>query len=363
MRVEKLFKAMVEQGASDMFLRASAPPYARISGKLQILSEGIITKEEITAIADFLLNNESRRDFYSKNLDIDFVYAEPEIGRFRINIFTQRGTPAVVARYVTDVIKPFDELNLPVELCKQFSGESRGLILVCGPAGSGKSTSIASIIEYINATTARHIITIEDPIEFLFKDKKSIINQRELGIDVGSYPTALRYVTQQSPDIIYIGTIRDTDTMRAAIGAAELGTLVLSTFHTINAMHTIERIVNFFPPHLHSEIRLQLSLLLKGVISLRLIPRKDGKGRIPAYETMVVTPTIARLIREGNINQIQSFIDEGELFGMQSFKRSLVQLVKADLIHEEDARFLADSRDEFNLELKGIKRISEFDKR
>jgi pilus retraction protein PilT len=259
---------------------------------------------------------------------------------------------------VTDQVKNFDELNLPVELCKQFCEEPRGLVLVCGPAGSGKSTTIASMVEYINETSPRHIITLEDPIEFLFRDKKSIINQRELGIDVHSYPTALRYVTQQSPDVIFIGTIRDSETMHAAIAAAELGVLVMSTFHTINAIQTIERIVNFFPPHLHSEVRMQVSLLLKGVISLRLIPRKDGNGRIPAYETMVVTPTIARLIREGNITQIQSFIDEGQLFGMQSFKQSLVKLVKDDLIEETEGRRLADSKDEFDLELKGIKRFS-----
>ncbi len=212
------------------------------------------------------------------------------------------------------------------------------------------------MVEYINNTSEKHIVTIEDPIEFLFKDNKCIINQRELGIDVYSYPAALRYVTQQSPDIIFIGTIRDTETMRAAIGAAELGTLVLSTFHTNNAIQTIERIVNFFPPYLHTEVRMQLSLMLKGVISLRLLPRKDGKGRVPAFETMVVTPTIARLIREGSIPQIQSFIDEGQLFGMQSFKQSLVGLVKGNLVDEQEARRLADSRDEFNLELKGIKR-------
>lgn len=355
MRVEKLFSMMVEKNASDLFLRANAMPHARIDGRLHVLEQKTITKEEIISFADFLLANDAQREQFAKNLDIDFIYSN-ESGRFRINIFTQRGTPSIVARYVTDRIVTFEELNLPVALCKQFCEEPRGLVLVCGPAGSGKSTTIASMIDYINASTPKHIVTIEDPIEFLFKDQKCIINQRELGIDVFSYPSALRYVTQQSPDFIFIGTIRDTETMHAAISAAELGVLVMSTFHTINAIQTIERIVNFFPPHLHSEIRMQLSLLLKGVVSLRLIPRKDGKGRIPAYETMVVTPTIARLIREGNITQIQSFIDEGQLFGMQSFKQSLVSLVKQGLVDEQEARSLADSKDEFNLELRGIKR-------
>jgi len=227
---------------------------------------------------------------------------------------------------------------------------------MCGPAGSGKSTTIASMLEYINLNYERHVVTMEDPIEFLFEDKKSIINQRELGIDVPSYPVALHYVTQQSPDIIYIGNIRDQNTMHAALNATELGSLVISTLHTINAIQTIERMVNFFPPHLHEEVRMQLSLILRGVVSLRLVPRKDGFGRIPAYETMIVTPTIARLIREGNTKGIQEFIDQGELFGMQSFKQTLVSLVQNDLVTEEDARKVADSKDEFDLALRGISR-------
>ena len=193
---------------------------------------------------------------------------------------------------------------------------------------------------------------------FLFQDKKSIINQRELGIDVHTYPIALRQVTPQSPDLIFIGNTRDKDTMAAVINATELGAFTMTTFHTINAVQTIHRIVNFFPPHLHEEIRIQLSLILKGIISLRLVPRKDGVGRIPAYETMIVTPTIARLIREGSTKEIQAYIDEGDLFGMKSFKQSLVRLVNENLVDEEEARKLSDSKDEFNLELKGIKRFT-----
>jgi twitching motility protein PilT len=212
------------------------------------------------------------------------------------------------------------------------------------------------LIETINQKFEKHIVTIEDPIEFLFEDKKSTINQRELGVDVYSYVAALRHVTQQSADIIYIGTIRDEETMRAAITATELGAFVVTTFHTVNAVQAITRIVNFFPPHLHEEIRQQVSIILKGVISLRLLPRVDKPGRIPAYETMVVTPTISRLIREGKVKEIQNFIDEGELFGMQSFKKSLVNLVKSEIVDEETARVFAESKDEFNLELKGVKR-------
>jgi twitching motility protein PilT len=358
MEFRDLFQAMVAQNASDLFLRTNSSPRARINGVVKMLGHQVVTRDEMFAITERLLENEDRKKRYRENLDIDFVYVEPEVGRFRINIFTQRGTPAIVARHVHTSVRNFEELNLPVDLLKRFCDEPSGLVLLCGPAGCGKSTTIASMIEYMNTTAERHIVTIEDPIEFLFRDKKCIINQRELGLDVPSYPSALKHVTQQSPDIIYIGVIRDFDTMKAAITATELGTFVISTFHTINAVQTITRMVNFFPPYLHEEVRIQLSMLLKGIISLRLIPRKDGSGRIPAYETLVVTPTIARLIREGNMKDLQTFIDDGDLFGMQSFKKSLVTLVQQDIVEEDAARRYADSRDEFNLELRGIRRYN-----
>jgi twitching motility protein PilT len=212
------------------------------------------------------------------------------------------------------------------------------------------------MIEYINDNCKKHILTIEEPIEFAFKDKNCLINQRELGIDVSDYAVALRTLTLQSPDVIYIGSIRDHATMSAAITTAETGALVLSTLHTVNASQSLERIVNFFPPHQHQEIREQLSSILKGIISLRLIPLKKGTGRIPAYEVMLLTPTISRLIREGKPWEIPRFIEEGEIFGMQSFNQSLVKLVTKDLVSEEDAASAADNKDEFILALKGIKK-------
>lgn len=341
-----------------MYLRTKASPRARIHGKIEVIKQDAVSKAEMQAMTNLLLSNENRKRMFIEKRDIDFIHEEPYIGRFRINIFMQRGTPAIVARHVHTHVKGFEELNLPVELCKKSCEESKGLFLVCGPAGNGKSTTIASMIEYINTITAKHIITIEDPIEFLFTDKKSLINQRELGLDVESYPMALKHVTQQSPDIIYIGNIRDEPTMRAVITATELGAFVMTTFHTVNAVQTIIRMVNFFPPYLHDEVRMQLSLILKGTISIRLLARKDGKGRIPALETMVVTPTISRLIRDGQIREIQNYIDEGGLFGMQSFKKSLVRLVKEGLVEEQEARQYADSRDDFDLELKGVKRYT-----
>jgi len=355
MRIKKLLQLMVKKEASDLFLRIHALPRARIHGKIEVIDPEPLSKEEMESITRRLLANERRMQKYKEYLDIDFVHQEPDVGRFRINIFTQRGTPALVARHVLTEVKNFEELNLPVKICKLFCEETKGLFLVCGPAGTGKSTTIASMIEYINTISAKHIMTIEDPIEFLFTDKKSMINQRELGLDVLSYTTALKFVTQQSPDIIYIGNIRNEGTMRAAITATELGTFVITTFHTVNAVQSLIRIVNFFPPHLHDEVRMQLSMILRGTISLRLLSTKDGKGRVPAYETMVVTPSISRLIRENKIPEIQKFIDEGELFGMQSFKKSLVSLVKEGLVEADEARKFADSRDEFDLAMKGIK--------
>ena len=258
MKTADFFKIMVEKEASDMYLRTKSKPRARINGHVEAISDDPITPDEMEEVTSHLLGNEQRRKKFAKNLDIDFIYEEPHVGRFRINIFTQRGSPAIVARHVHTTVKSFEELNLPVAVLKTFCDESKGLFLTSGPAGSGKSTAIACMLEYINNTHAKHVITIEDPIEYLFTDKKCLINQRELGQDVYSYPVALKYVTQQSPDIIFIGNIRDEETMRAAITATELGTFVMTTFHTVNAIQAIIRIVNFFPPYLHDEIRMQL---------------------------------------------------------------------------------------------------------
>lgn len=358
MNVRQLFEQMIEKDASDIFLSVNSKPRARIHGSVQEIGGEVVSLKEMQRVAESLLVDEFRKAKFDENHGVDFIHIEPDVGRFRVNMFVQRGTPALVGRHVKSKIPPFEDLHLPGDLLKKFCDESSGMVLLCGPAGSGKSTTIAAMIEHINETQNKHIVTIEDPIEYLFLHKKSMINQREIDVDVLSYPEALKHVTQQSPDIIYIGNIRDMDTMRAGITATELGTFVVSTFHTINAVQTITRIVNFFPPYLHEEVLMQLSSILKAVISLRLLPLKDGSGRIPAYETMVVTPAIAKMIREGRVSEIQQFINEGELFGMQSFRKSLVKLVKQGLVSEEDARRRADSRDEFDLEMKGIQQIN-----
>ncbi len=357
MEIKKYLGLMVEKGASDMFYRAGSNVRMRINGEVLSVDDKIVSLDEVNEAVKDLTSSELR-DFFQRTLDVDFGLYLPELGhRFRISVFMQRNWPALVIRNIRSDIQSFEDLNLPAEVLKKLAMETRGLVLLTGSAGSGKSTTIASMIEYINNSCNKHILTIEEPIEFTFKDKKSIINQRELGLDVSSYAAALRAFTLQSPDVIYIGNIRDYETMSAAITAAEMGVLVLSTLHTVNAAQTVERIVNLFPPHQHPEVRTQLSSLLKGVVSLRLAPLKEGSGRVPAYETMLHTATISRLIREGKTWEIPQFIDDGAVFGMQSFDQSLIKLVKEGKINEETAGNLSDNKDDFILALRGIKRI------
>jgi twitching motility protein PilT len=349
-------KLMVEKNASDMFYRAGGTVRMRINGQVLSVTDNMVSIDDIDIAFQKLLSEELR-EFFMKNRDIDFAYYLSEINhRFRVSIFTQRNWPSIVIRSVPPVTKSLEDLHLPSDVIKKLALERRGLILLTGTMGSGKSTTIASMIEYININTHKHIFTLEEPIECTFQDKNSIINQRELGKDVPSYPAALRSFTLQSPDVIYIGNIRDLETMAAAITIAETGVLVLSTLHTVNAAQTVERIINFFPPHQHQQICTQLSTLLKGVISLRLIPAKDGSGRIPVAEVMLLSPSISRLIRENKVWEIPRFIEDSEVFGMQTFEQALVKLAKEDKISEEDALSFCDNKDEFQLALKGIKK-------
>lgn len=356
MDIKKLMREMVDRNASDLFYRAGGMPRLRIDGKIVTMDTRILSVEDVMFATEQLANTK-QLGVFRNNLDVDFaVYLDEFSRRFRVSIFTQRNWPSIVIRNVRNNIATFEELNLPVEILTKLSLETRGLVLLTGSMGSGKSTTIASMIEYINNNCRKHILTVEEPVEFTFEDKQSIINQRELWIDVTTYPTALRAFTLQSPDVMFIGNIRDLDTVSSAMAAAETGVLVLSTLHTINAPQTVERLINFFPPHQHQEVRNQLSVLLKGVISLRLVPAKHGAGRVPAYEVMLLTPTISRLIREGKIWEIPDFIDDGAVFGMQSFTQSLVKLTHEGKISLEDAILAADSREEFMLAFKGIKK-------
>ncbi|HPL83017.1 MAG TPA: PilT/PilU family type 4a pilus ATPase [Candidatus Omnitrophota bacterium] len=356
MNIKLLLKEMVERNASDLFYRAGGNPRMRIDGKLVIVSDNVLTVEDVAQATEDLATFK-QRDAFKNNLDIDFTVYIGELGhRFRVSIFMQRNWPSLVIRKVNKVTYTFNDLNLPGSVLEKLAMERGGLILLTGSMGSGKSTTIASMIEYINTNSKKHILTIEDPIEFVFEDKQSLINQREVGIDVLSYDNALRAFTLQNPDVLFISNIRDLETMSSALTAAETGVLVLSTLHTINAVQSVERIINFFPPHQHQEVKNQLAALLKGVISLRLLPLKDGTGRVPAHEVMLLTPTVSRLIREGKIWEIPQFVEDGGIFGMQSFNQSLVKLVKEGKIGEEEAAEFSDSKDEFMLALKGIRK-------
>ena len=356
MEIKRILKQMVEKDASDLFFRTGGIPRFRIDGKVVRASDKVLSLDDVMEAVDGI-TTPKQKELFKKNLDLDFSFYMDDIGtRFRVSIFTQRNWPSIVIRNIRNVIPSFEELNLPAGILKKLCQENRGLVLLTGSMGSGKSTTLASMIEYINMNQNKHILTVEEPIEFTFKDKNSIINQRELGLDVSSYAVALRAFTLQSPDVIFIGNIRDYDTMFAALTAAETGVLVLSTLHTINSPQSVERIVNFFPPHQHNEVRIQLSSLLKGVISLRLLPLKDTPGRIPAYESMLLSPTIARLIREGNIWEMPKYIEEGQVFGMRSFNQSLTLLIKEGKVSEETAMDFSDNKEELILSLRGIRK-------
>jgi twitching motility protein PilT len=330
----------------------------RIAGRVEIVGTETISAQDGEQALKELASEEQRRQFQER-FDIDFAVTlliRDANYRFRTSVFMQRGSLALVVRLIRSTVEDFKTLKLPEKVLMKLAAESRGLVLLTGSAGSGKSTTIASMINYINANLKKHILTVEEPIEYLFMDRKSMINQRELGMDVGSYEIALKAFTLQSPDVIFIGNIRDAKTMFAALNAAETGVLVLSTLHTVNAAQTIERIINFFPQHQHNEVRMQLSLLLKGVIAQRLIPTKEELVRMPACEVMINTPTVARLIREGKTWEVPQFIEEGELFGMQTFNQALVKMVSTGEVLEATAAEFSDNSEELGLMLRGIKK-------
>lgn len=356
MDIKELFKAMIEEGASDLFLKVGSPVNLRVDGLLRPLGSTALIKGDMEKIVGAVLSEEQKIR-YEEEREVDFAVDFENLGRFRGSVFHQDSLPAAVFRHIKNTIHSFDELNLPSKVLSRLSFEKRGLVLVAGATGSGKSTTIASVVEHINQNLPYHIVTIEDPIEFIFVDKKSLIEQRELGNDTPSYLDALKHIMYQSPDVIFIGNIRDCETMSAALNAAETGQLVLSTIHSINATQTVERILNFYPPHQHQEIRIQLSLLLKGVISQRLVPKANAKGRIPACEVMLLTPTIAGLIREGKTNEITNYIEDGNIFGMETFDQCLARICKENKIIEQEAKKFCDSVEVLELALKGIKRI------
>jgi twitching motility protein PilT len=364
MHINDLLKIATERRASDLHLKVGSYPVIRVSGSLTALSElSRLSQEDTIAMAFSIMSGRQKQKF-KDHFEIDLAYSVPGLGRFRVNIFQQRGTVGLVLRVIPSKILSTEELGLPPVL-KTIADERRGLILVTGTTGSGKSTSLAAMIDYINSTRTEHIMTIEDPIEFLHRDKKSLVNQREVEVDTKGFASALRSALRQDPDVILVGEMRDYETIETALNAAETGHLVLSTLHTLDATETINRIISVFPPHQQKQIRLQLAAVCKAAISMRLLPRADGSGRVPAVEVMRTTNFIRDCIENKDKTKlIHDAIAQGtSQYGMQTFDQSIYQLYKKDLISMEEALRRATNPDEFKLKLAGIESTAEMAQR
>jgi twitching motility protein PilT len=355
LHINDLLKAAADHKASDLHLKVGSHPVVRVNGHLRALTEvARLTPEDTIAMAFSIMNARQKQKF-KDHFEIDIAYSVPGLGRFRCNIFQQRGTVGLVLRVIPIKIQTFQELFLPPVL-EQICEEQRGLILCTGTTGSGKSTTLASMLDQINTSRCEHIMTIEDPIEFLHRDKKSLVNQREVEVDTKSFATALRSALRQDPDVILVGEMRDYETIETALTAAETGHLVLSTLHTLDATETVNRIISVFPPHQQKQIRLQLAAVLKAVVSMRLVPRADGQGRVPAVEILRTTGFVRECIEvKEKTKLIREAIAAGtSQYGMQTFDQSIYQLYKRELITLDEALRRATNPDEFKLKVQGI---------
>jgi twitching motility protein PilT len=353
--VNDLLKAAVDAGASDLHIKVGSYPMMRLRGALvPVTEEKRLDHEDVVTMSAAVMSKIHADKFKDAN-EVDLAYGVPGLGRFRVNVFQQRGTVGMVLRVIPTVIKSVDELGLPPVL-KAIASEERGLVLVTGTTGSGKSTTLASMIDYINKTRKAHVMTVEDPIEFLHRDQQSIINQREVAVDTRSFPFALRSALRQDPDVILVGEMRDHETIETALLAAETGHLVFSTLHTLDATESINRIIAVFPPHQQKQVRLQLASVLKGVISQRLMPSADGKSRVPAVEVMVSTAFIRDcIVDKDKTSLIHGAIAQGtSQYGMQTFDQSIFSLYTQGLVTYDEALRWATNVDEFKLRVQGI---------
>ena len=359
MDLKDILRTMLQNEASDLHLKVGSPPIVRVNGELVPLEHPLITREEIDQALGELLTP-PQRDRFEQSRELDCAVGVRQLGRFRLNVASQRGTPTVTMRAIPIAIRSVTSLNLPPVIA-QLALRPRGLVLVTGITGSGKTTTLAAMIEHINARKRVKIVAIEDPIEYLFRDNHAFISQREVGSDTDTFASGLRHVLRQDPDVIMIGEIRDVETMETALKAANTGHLVLSTLHTTDAVQTIQRILTFFPPHQHSEIRMLIAESLQGVVSLRLIPRSDGRGRVPACEVMIASEAIREYILEpSDQHSIPDLISQGSVqYGMQSFDQSLMTLMRNGLITQEEAMSGATNPAEFALRLRGIEASSD----
>ena len=343
---------MVSRGASDLFLRAGARPSFRIHGE--------VVRSDLPAPGDGTMDGfmsevmtPVARDRFAGSPDLDVACAFPGVGRFRINLFLQQGRPALVARRIPPGEVPFDALNLP-PVIKELADKRNGLILVVGPTGCGKSTTLAALVDAINATRADHIVTIEDPVEFIHGEIRSLIHQRQVGYDTGSFATALRHVVRQSPDVILIGEMRDTDTVQTALAAALTGHLILSTLHTTNAVQSVDRMLNYFEPSARGQAQADMASTLLGIVAMRLVPTADGRGRRPACEILLGTPTARRLIAEGEFVELYDLMKRSQDAGMCTLNQALVELCQDGSVDPATAVRYAPNPDEFRLNMEGM---------
>ena len=355
MHIDDLLKTAAQSGASDLHLKVGSYAMMRVNGTLTVCSEEKrLDKADTEGMADAIFNDDQREKF-RRAQEVDLAYSIPGVGRFRCNVFQQRGTVGLVLRVIPTRIKTIDELGLPPVL-KHIAQEERGLVLVTGTTGSGKSTTLAAMIDYINTTRSTHIMTVEDPIEYLHRDHHSIVNQREVNVDTQSFSHALRSALRQDPDVILVGEMRDHETVETALLAAETGHLVFSTLHTLDATETVNRIIAVFPPHQQRQVRIQLASVLKGAIAQRLLPRADGLGRVPAVEVMIATAFIRDcIIDKDRTAQIHGAIASGtSQYGMQTFDQSIFSLYQQGFVTVEEALRWASNVDEFKLKIQGI---------
>jgi len=360
MNLNDILGMALKSNTSDIHLKAGLPPVFRIDGNLRPLPKAPrLTAESVRSMCEAIMNDRQRATFENTN-EIDLAYGVPGLGRFRANVFMQRNSVSAVFRAIPFKIATLDDLLMP-QVLKKIADEPRGLVLVTGATGSGKSTTLAAMIDYINSNRTAHIVTVEDPIEYLHRDRKCIINQREVGFDTSGFATALKSSLRQDPDVILVGEMRDLETAETALAAAETGHLVLSTLHTIDAPETISRIISMFPPHQQRHIRLQLSNVLKGVISQRLIPRIEGTGRVAAVEVMISTGRVRELIddQEKTLHLRDTIAKGYTTYGMQTFDQALMDLVKRKVISYEEALRQSSNPDDFKLKFSGIDSTSD----
>lgn len=351
--LNEILQEVVTRGASDAHLKEGRPPALRIDGKLRFAEAPPLTREDLLGFVQQILGPEEKAHFL-KTGDTDHALHVPGLGRFRVNCYKQRGGLAVILRHVKSKMPTFASLHLPEKAMERIAKLPRGLVLITGTTSSGKSTTLASLIDRVNETREGHIVTLEDPIEYVHEDKRCSISQREVGIDTEDFRSGLRAVMREDPNVILIGEMRDPETFQTCMSAAETGHLVFSTLHTTNVMMTIDRILEMFPPNQYAQVRAQLAMQLAAIVSQRLLLDAKGHGRVPAVEVMFTNPGIRALIRDGEVEQIPTAIADGEEDGMQSFNVSLAALVKQGLVTQEAAELASDNPEELLMNLQGI---------